>query len=498
MVECSAPQQNQVTVDVISPELLGLSSVPHHRPFVHVSSDPGLGSMVADAHMNTPSRSSSAMCAGNEFDRLLQQCHAPNGELQTVSSCQEAVTAALESATSSESNASALYLTSLKSVNTPPTVQPVSSLVPRHGQLQAHCINAPLSTDRLFLSTSATPVAPTSFSRLEANALSFPTTSASNVKLPPEDKPRAALDPSCISQRKLQLLQACRFGKNGNERLEESRIISILRAEAELLSDDCTRTLQPLINLKADEMPVLEALGLPSQWKGLEGAVNYYRTLETEKTKPSSISPFAKRLAQVLFYLNYRFMEKHAKGPSNSVATLILNACPEEPKNPMLMKTRRDNITGYHKRRGKWWWIQAACLGCGILTHAAGIMETMYALSEPATALRLIWIHSIKSTFTKNQLQVFISLVLRTRPGSVSLFGRWEPVIKAIALGTTTSDLRRTIQAGITDTAREKELTLACTLDQEALSCEQLGRFWLTTDVESIAEKKILEFLPNF
>ncbi|KAJ6105687.1 hypothetical protein N7512_009204 [Penicillium capsulatum] len=273
---------------------------------------------------------------------------------------------------------------------------------------------------------------------------------------------------------KLQLLHSCRFGNDGNGSLGDIQITSALRAEAGLLSDDCNRLLQPLLDHREDDPPALEALGLPLQWRGLEGAVIYYRMLEATKKK-STLSLLAKRIAQILFYLNYRWLEKHIKGPSKSVATLILNACPEEPKDPKLMKPRRDNITGYHKRRGERWWLHVACLGSRILTHASGIMET-----------------------EKEKLQVFISLILRIRPGSVNFFGRWEPVFKAIAFGVATSELRQTLQASNADTVRQAELACAYASDQEALSHQQIGETWMAIDVESIAEEKIAEFLPDY
>ncbi|KAJ5155474.1 hypothetical protein N7492_008277 [Penicillium capsulatum] len=296
---------------------------------------------------------------------------------------------------------------------------------------------------------------------------------------------------------KLQLLHSCRFGNDGNGSLGDIQITSALRAEAGLLSDDCNRLLQPLLDHREDDPPALEALGLPLQWRGLEGAVIYYRMLEATKKK-STLSLLAKRIAQILFYLNYRWLEKHIKGPSKSVATLILNACPEEPKDPKLMKPRRDNITGYHKRRGERWWLHVACLGSRILTHASGIMETEYALPERFTALRLIHIYRIITSTRKEKLQVFISLILRIRPGSVNFFGRWEPVFKAIAFGVATSELRQTLQASNADTVRQAELACAYASDQEALSHQQIGETWMAIDVESIAEEKIAEFLPDY
>jgi hypothetical protein len=304
----------------------------------------------------------------------------------------------------------------------------------------------------------------------------------------------APLDSNVSSQTKRQLLHSCRFGEDGNGSLEDNQITSTLRAEAGLLLDNRTRLLQPLLDHREDDSPALEALGLPLQWRGLEGAVIYYRMLEAAKKK-STLSLLAKRIAQILFYLNYRWLEKHI---SKSVATLILNACPEEPKDPKLMKPRRDNITGYHKRRGERWWLHAACLGPGILMHASGILETEYALPESFSALQLIHVHRIITSSKKEKVPVFISLILRVRPGSVNFFGRWAPVIKAIALGAPTSELRQTLDTSNADTVRQAELACAYESDQEALSRQQIGETWMAIDVESIAEKKIAEFLPDY
>ncbi|OJJ42063.1 hypothetical protein ASPZODRAFT_77821 [Penicilliopsis zonata CBS 506.65] len=298
---------------------------------------------------------------------------------------------------------------------------------------------------------------------------------------PPGDEPLGALDPSVSNPTKLQLLQTCQFSKDGKGCLKDTQITSTLRAEAGLLSDDSTGLLQPLLNHRVENLPALEALGLPLQWRGLKGAVVYYRTLEAAKKKKSPLGVLAKRIAQMLFYLNYRWLERHMEGASNSVATLILDACPEEPKDPKLMKSRRDNITGYHKRRGERWWLHVACLGPGILTHASSILET-----EIITSSR------------KEQLQVFISLILRIRPGYVNLFGRWEPVIKAIASGATTSKLRQILQTSNADTVSQAKLACAYASDQEALSHQQTGETWKATDVEAIAEEKIAEFLSDY
>ncbi|KAJ5102342.1 hypothetical protein NUU61_004564 [Penicillium alfredii] len=315
MVECFDVLQNQVPANINSPEPL-------------------------DYNLNTICYAN----AGDEFDRLLEQFdpfleqYDPSAERpHTVSSWQEPVTPPQPSAEASS------YPTPHSSVNSPPSGQPLPP-DPGHGQVRYQSVHSPPSTDRSFTPSS------------------YPTPSTSYINSPPGDEPLAPLESSVSNMTKLQLLHSCRFGNDGNRSLGDIQITSALRAEAGLLSDDYDRLLKPLLDYREDDPPALEALGLPLQWRGFEGAVIYYRMLEGTKKK-STLSLLAKRIAQILFYLNYRWLEKHIKGPSKSVATLILNACPEEPKDPKLMKPRRDNITGYHKRRGERWWLHAACLG---------------------------------------------------------------------------------------------------------------------------------------
>lgn len=165
---------------------------------------------------------------------------------------------------------------------------------------------------------------------------------------------------------------------------------------------------------------------------------------------------------------------------------------------PELMKSRRDNITGYHVRRGKWCWMLAACLGAGILVCAGDAIDAMYVLPKRLTAPQLTQIHSTNSTFTNDQLNVFISFVLQTRPGSVRLLHLLEPVVKAFMLGTAAVDLRPIILADNTAITRQEELACAYAADEAALADQQTEETWLVKDAESIAEEKIAEFLPDF
>lgn len=197
---------------------------------------------------------------------------------------------------------------------------------------------------------------------------------------------------------------------------------------------------------------------------GLKGVVSYYRLLQAVKDEKIVLHPFAKYIAQTLFYLNYKWLKKHINRGKVSVATLILNNCSEEPS-----KSHRDNITTYHVRRGKICWMLVACLGAGILLHGGDAIRIIYVLRRHPFR-QLTQTRSIKETFSVDQLNVFISFVLRTRPGSIRLFYSLEPVVKAIILGVPAVDLRPVVLADNNVLVRQEELMYAYTADQEALA----------------------------
>lgn len=215
----------------------------------------------------------------------------------------------------------------------------------------------------------------------DATPSSYPTPS-SYVESPPAEESRTLQGPRIPSQSKFRCLQLCRAGKNGTEFLDQIKIEEVLLAEDSLLAQDPSRLLQPLLECsEGGILPSLKALDLPVEWKGKEGAVKYYRLLEAVKKKTLDLSRLAKRIAHILFYLNCTWLEKHGQLGA-TVATFILNSCPEEPNAPELMKSRRDNITGCYKRPGKKCWMLVACLGAGVLLYGADTIDTMYVLQR--------------------------------------------------------------------------------------------------------------------
>jgi hypothetical protein len=122
-------------------------------------------------------------------------------------------------------------------------------------------------------------------------------------------------------------------------------------------------------------LPALTTFGLPVEWKGKAGAVDYYRILKAVKDKERVLDPLALNLAQLLFYFNCEWLEKHGGLDGLTTTTFIINACPEEPKNSKLIKSRRDNITTYHYRQGRYIWILVACLGGSILVDSSNTIQ---------------------------------------------------------------------------------------------------------------------------
>lgn len=88
--------------------------------------------------------------------------------------------------------------------------------------------------------------------------------------------------------------------------LTDVQIGQILKTEAHLLSRHPLGILQPLLDGDSN-MSSLNKLGLPEEWEGIYGGANYLRVLDADKDKKNSfvLGPLARRIAQILCYLNY-------------------------------------------------------------------------------------------------------------------------------------------------------------------------------------------------
>ncbi|KAH1582124.1 hypothetical protein KXX44_002316, partial [Aspergillus fumigatus] len=108
---------------------------------------------------------------------------------------------------------------------------------------------------------------------------------------------------------------------------------------------DPFKILRPLLNDADNTSSSLKKLGLPDEWKGINGAVNYLRVLDEDKAKKKMLDLMAKRITQILFYLNYESLRK--KGEPN-VVTRILDAYHDDPNKSKPKEVRQKNFHTYH------------------------------------------------------------------------------------------------------------------------------------------------------
>lgn len=157
------------------------------------------------------------------------------------------------------------------------------------------------------------------------------------------------------NQTTLHLLQSCKFDQGCV--LEEEQIQRILEAEVHLATQDPCRMLQPLLGeWNSKVLLSLHALELPALWKGIQGAVDYLRILDTDDKK-QFLDPIAKHIGQVLFYFNYKELCKRLEDscpPSTSkqnttcVLNGILDAYPDDSCISMSQQSCCNKISGYH------------------------------------------------------------------------------------------------------------------------------------------------------
>lgn len=146
----------------------------------------------------------------------------------------------------------------------------------------------------------------------DAGASSYPTPPYP-VNSPPDIQPlyqavdtlRSTHGSQQQQQTIIRSLQSCEFSSK-NLSLTDVQIGQILKTEAHLLSRHPLGILQPLLDGDSN-MSSLNKLGLPEEWEGIYGGANYLRVLDADKDKKNSfvLGPLARRIAQILCYLNY-------------------------------------------------------------------------------------------------------------------------------------------------------------------------------------------------
>lgn len=247
-------------------------------------------------------------------------------------------------------------------MNSPPAGRqlnlPASSVYQVANTPESTCV--PYSVPATTRMESISPLGPC------AGALSYPTPPANHVDSPrtfqpltlpgsgaptaqQANTPTQNRDPQKQQQTILELLQSCRFGDKAAS-LDDKQIQKILKLGNRLLAQDSSRILQPLLedgtNVSSSS---LKRLGLPEEWKGVDDAVNYLRVLDKDKDKKVILKPLARRVAQVLLYLNY---EDLCKQGETNVVERILVKYRDDPNILMTKDFRHNNFSTYHVRRG--------------------------------------------------------------------------------------------------------------------------------------------------
>lgn len=201
-----------------------------------------------------------------------------------------------------------------------------------------------------------------------------------------------------LDQTVLRLLRSCQVPVKHSRRvqgssevfegLEDQQIMKILQVDSLLIVPNPDKMLRPLLDKWDTQTPLnLATLGLPLQWRGIHAAVDFLRLLDSE-SKTSALDPLTKRFAQVMLHFNYKELceapERYCsllpgKSKKTSILEAILNCYTDDPRISNTRQSRRNRITTYHVRQGKWWWRLAGNCEAGLLfTADPTLIETMY------------------------------------------------------------------------------------------------------------------------
>ncbi|KAJ0418854.1 hypothetical protein BJY00DRAFT_302509 [Aspergillus carlsbadensis] len=261
---------------------------------------------------------------------------------------------------------------------------------------------------------------------------------------------------------------------NGWDTLSSKEISHIIKAWDFLLPRGPLACVQELPEKNAS-MSIRQVLGLPEVWKGIEGAVNYFRVLEANKDGLSTLGPLAKRFAQIFLYLNFEMLSMDGHG---TVVNRVLDACHNEPiAQPR--EFRRDRFSSTHVRLGRWWWRFAASLGFGILLVADG--DLIQAFDK----------------FSSGQIDAFITCALRIRPGTIRLFESLKPMAVSLLYGIAPVDSRQQLENEATGLSNRSTINSALGEDGQALAVSQSWDTWEAEKTEFSANKRKTEFLAT-
>ncbi|THC89976.1 hypothetical protein EYZ11_010565 [Aspergillus tanneri] len=361
------------------------------------------------------------------------------------------------------------YPTPSSQFNSPPAGRPLT--LPVSGS----CLSPSCSANTLqSIGTPPDLVAtPVSVPSPGADASPYPTSYSANS---PRGSARGSQQQQIISR----LLQSCKFGDK-NVLFTDIQIGHICKAEARILPRDPLGILQPIFDAEGTIPSSLSKLGLPESWEGKDGAVNYLKVLEEDKSKKKPFScPLARRVAQILLFVSYKSlcMQQGETG----VVTSILTAYNNDPSKSKSSKCNNNRFSTYYIRRGRWWWRFAASLGFGILLVAdEKLVDSIH-----------------DDRFSNDQINALITFILHTRPGTVRLLHSLGAVAISILNGVIDSRIRHIILDNNTGLLRQAALTTAADEDQRAFQNRPLTNPLVLEDTTIPANEELTAFLAIY
>lgn len=282
-------------------------------------------------------------------------------------------------------------------------------------------------------------------------------------------------------------LQCCQFQDKKRKKaspsddnwvtLSSKKISHIIRAWDYILPHGSLVCISELPEKNAS-MSIRQILGLPEVWEGIEGAVNYFRVLQSDKDGIAKLGSLARRFAQIFLYLNFEMLSMDGHG---TVVNRVLDACHDEPNITQPRESCRDKFSTIHVRRGKWWWRFAACLGFGILLVADD--QLIRRLSS--------------DSFKNGHIDAFITCAFRTRPGTVRLFESLGPVAMSLLCGNVPVNIRQELEDKATGLLRQDTINAALEADQRHLALQETWNTWRATETDVLANESKATFLDT-
>ncbi|BCR83586.1 uncharacterized protein ACHE_10988S [Aspergillus chevalieri] len=302
------------------------------------------------------------------------------------------------------------------------------------------------------------------------------------------------------------LLKTCAFGKkmrkgwNKQKRLEiqecteeevrlsDEHVREVLRAEAQLVCHNPCETIRSgLQNWVENESRKLHALGIPTRWRGIEAAAEYFIELRSN----TIADPVSVRAAELLLFINYKDMCKRPadfcprpRGKNERKSSYVLNCIIEGIPNyfgrHQSLESRRDNISNI-VRYGGWWWKLSRELGIGLLLLGD---DELFRIMK-------------SDMFTNAQVNALITHVSRVRPGTIRLLPSINPIMRTLIRGEVPRGLVSALHLDGFPLFDQAKLSRANDEDDAALADQCLEAPWTNAVQESDIPGDILEILHD-